>query len=89
MANTEIGGLVLVDGGFPNDYAEPVRSMPPLLLIRGKDDQTFPLSISQDLKRMVEGLGGPVDLDVYNGAGQVTAESVANLNQSGDSPDTF
>jgi dienelactone hydrolase len=70
MANdTEIEILVLVDGGFPNDYADPIRSMPPLHLIWGGADQTFPLSIALDLKRRVEALGGPVDLDIYDGAG--------------------
>ena len=67
--NTEIRALVLVDGGFPNNYAEPIASMPPLHLIWGGADQTFPLIIGQDLKQMVEGLGGVADLNVYEGAG--------------------
>lgn len=70
MANShDIGGLVLVDGGFPNDYAEPVRSMPPLHLIWGEADQTFPLPVGRRLKQTAEGLGGPVDLEVFKGAG--------------------
>jgi len=64
---TDIGALVLVDGGFPNGYSRPVRSLPPLQLIWGSADRTLPLSIGQDLHRMAQGLGGPVSLDVYQG----------------------
>lgn len=64
---TDVGALVLVDGGFPNGYPRPVRSMPPLQLIWGGADQTFPLPIGQDLLRMTQGLGGPASLDVYQG----------------------
>lgn len=63
----DIGALVLVDGGFPNGYSRPVRSLPPLQLIWGSADRTFPLSIGQDLHRMAQGLGGPASLDVYQG----------------------
>jgi dienelactone hydrolase len=64
---TDIGALVLVDGGFPNGYSRPVRSLPPLQLIWGSADRILPLSIGQDLHRMAQGLGGPVSLDVYQG----------------------
>ena len=64
---TDLGALVLVDGGFPNGYSGPVRSLPPLQLIWGSADRIFPLSIGQDLHRMAQDLGGPVSLDVYQG----------------------
>lgn len=67
VGRTDIDALVLVDGGFPNGYSQPVRSLPPLLLIWGSADQTFPLSIGQDLRRTAQQLGGPVALDVYEG----------------------
>lgn len=67
VERTDIGALVLVDGGFPNSYSRPVRSLPPLQLIWGSADRTMPLSIGQDLHRMAQGLGGPVSLDVYQG----------------------
>jgi dienelactone hydrolase len=63
----DIDALVLVDGGFPNNYSRPVRSLPPLLLIWGSADKTFPLSIGRDLQRTAQRLGGPVTLDVYEG----------------------
>ncbi|QXZ80491.1 dienelactone hydrolase family protein [Rhizobium sp. L51/94] len=63
----DIEALVLVDGGFPNDYSQPVRSLPPLHLIWGSADQTFPLSIGRELQRKAQRLGGPVALDVYEG----------------------
>lgn len=63
----DIDALVLVDGGFPNGYSQPVRSLPPLHLIWGSADQTFPLSIGRELQRMAQQLGGPVTLDVYEG----------------------
>lgn len=62
-----IDALVLVDGGFPNGYSQPVRSLPPLNLIWGSADQTFPVSIGRELQRMAKQLGGPVTLDVYEG----------------------
>lgn len=63
----DIDALVLVDGGFPNGYSQPVRSLPPLHLIWGSADQTFPLSIGRELHRTAQQLGGPVTLDVYEG----------------------
>lgn len=67
VGRSDIDALVLVDGGFPNGYSQPVRSMPPLLLIWGSADQTFPLSIGRELQRTAQQLGGPVTLDVYDG----------------------
>jgi dienelactone hydrolase len=67
VGQDDIDALVLVDGGFPNGYSQPVRSLPPLLLIWGSADQTFPLSIGRELQRMAQQLGGPVTLDVYKG----------------------
>lgn len=64
---SDIDALVLVDGGFPNGYSQPGRSLPPLLLIWGSADQTFPLSIGRGLQRTAQRLGGPVTLDVYEG----------------------
>lgn len=63
----DIDALVLVDGGFPNGYSQPVRSLPPLHLIWGSADQTFPLPVGRKLQRMAQKLGGPVTLDVYEG----------------------
>jgi hypothetical protein len=55
LGRTDIDALVLVDGGFPNGYSQPVRSLPPLLLIWGSADQTFPLLIGQELQRTAKG----------------------------------
>ncbi|QKK31744.1 dienelactone hydrolase family protein [Rhizobium indicum] len=62
-----IDALVLVDGGFPNDHSPPVHSLPPLLLIWGSADRTFPVSIGRELQRMAQRLGRPTTLDVYEG----------------------
>jgi dienelactone hydrolase len=67
VGRSDIGALVLVDGGFPKGYPQLGRSLPPLRLIWGSADQTFPLSIAQDLQRTAERLGRPVSLDVYEG----------------------
>jgi dienelactone hydrolase len=67
VGRSDIDALVLVDGGLPNGYSQPVRSFPPLLLIWGSQDRTFPLSTGQKLQRTVKSLGGPVTLDVYEG----------------------
>lgn len=67
VGRTDIDALVLVDGGLPNDYSRSVRSLPPLLLIWGSVDRTFPLSIGRELQRTAQQLGGPVTLDVYEG----------------------
>jgi dienelactone hydrolase len=67
VGRSDINALVLVDGGFPNGYSQPFRSLPPLLLIWGSADQTFPLSIGQELKRTWDRLGGPATLDMYEG----------------------
>ncbi len=64
-----IDALVLVDGGFPSGYSQPVRSLPPLHLIWGSADQTFPVSIGRELQRTAQQRGGPVDLNVYEGGG--------------------
>jgi dienelactone hydrolase len=64
---TDIGALVLVDGGFPSGYSQPVRSLPPLRLIWGGADRVFPLSIAGELHRMAQDLGGSASLDVYEG----------------------
>jgi dienelactone hydrolase len=61
----DVGALVLVDGGFPSGYSQPVRSLPPLHLIWGSADRIFPLSVGQELHRTAQQLGGPVTLDVY------------------------
>lgn len=67
VGRADIDALVLVDGGFPNGYSQPVRSLPPLLLVWGSADQTFPVSIGRELQRTAHALGGPVTLDVYDG----------------------
>ncbi len=67
VGRTDIDAVVLVDGGFPNGYARPTRSLPPMYLIWGSADQIFPLSIGRELQRTVRQLGGPVTLDVYDG----------------------
>ncbi|WP_307147454.1 dienelactone hydrolase family protein [Rhizobium tibeticum] len=67
VGRSDIDALVLVDGGFPNGYSQAVRSLPPLLLIWGSADRTFPLSIGRELQRIAQQLGGPVTLDVFEG----------------------
>lgn len=67
VGRADIDALVLVDGGLPNDYSKPVRSLPPLLLIWGSADRTFPVSIGRDLQRTAQQLGRSVTLDVYEG----------------------
>lgn len=67
VTRADVDALVLVDGGFPNGYSQPVRSLPALLLIWGSVDRTFPLSIGRELQRTAQQLGGPVILDVYEG----------------------
>jgi dienelactone hydrolase len=67
VGRADIDTLVLVDGGFPTGYSQPVRSLPPLLLIWGSADRTFPLPIGRELQRTAQRLGGPVTLDVYEG----------------------
>ncbi|SDN67585.1 Dienelactone hydrolase [Methylobacterium phyllostachyos] len=67
VGRSDIDALVLVDGGFPNSFAQPVRSLPPLLLIWGSADKTFPLSVGRELKQTAERLGRFVSLDVYQG----------------------
>ena len=67
VGRSNVDALVLVDGGFPNGYSRPVRSLPPLLLIWGSADQIFPLSIGQQLQRTAQKLGEPASLNVYEG----------------------
>ncbi|PDT12403.1 dienelactone hydrolase family protein [Rhizobium sp. M1] len=67
VGRADIDAVVLIDGGFPNAYSQPVRSLPPLLLIWGSADRTFPLSIGRELQRAAQRLGGSVALDVYDG----------------------
>jgi dienelactone hydrolase len=65
---TDIGALVLVDGGFPDDYSQPTRSLPPLHLIWGGADRTFPLSVGLGLQKLARQLGGTATLSVYKGS---------------------
>lgn len=69
VGRTDIDALVLVDGGLPNGYSHPIRSLPPLLLIWGSADRIFPLSIARALQAKARQLGKPVILDVYKGGG--------------------
>jgi dienelactone hydrolase len=64
---TDIGALVLVDGGFPDDYSQPTRSLPPLHLIWGGADRTFPLSVGLDLQKLARQRGGTASLSIYKG----------------------
>ncbi|CAN7313028.1 dienelactone hydrolase family protein [Devosia sp. LjRoot16] len=63
----DVAALVLVDGGLPNGYEEPLASLPPLRLIWGGADRTFPPAIAQALQKTVQGLGGSAELDIYPG----------------------
>lgn len=65
--STNIDALVLVDGGFPNDYDEAIHSLPPLYLIWGGADRTFPPTIAQNLLEQVRQLGVRADLALYEG----------------------
>jgi dienelactone hydrolase len=62
-----IRALVLVDGTFADDYAQPLRSLPPLQLIWGNADHTFPLSQGLELQRRARQLGGVARLNIYKG----------------------
>lgn len=64
---SDIDALVLVDGGFPSGYSQSVHSFPPLHLIWGSADRTFPLSIGRALHLKAQQLGGYATLDVYDG----------------------
>ncbi len=64
---TGIDALVLVDGGFPPGHSQPARPLPPLLLIWGSADETFPPAIGRELQRTAQRLGGPATLDIYEG----------------------
>jgi dienelactone hydrolase len=67
VERADIGALVLVDGGFPNGYARPISSLPPLHLIWGSADQTFPVSIGKELVRLAQHLGTAANMDIYDG----------------------
>ncbi|MBB3392904.1 dienelactone hydrolase [Rhizobium sp. BK275] len=64
---SDVDALVLIDGGFPDDYLQQARPLPPLLLVWGSADKTFPLSIGRELQRKARQLGGAAVLDVYEG----------------------
>lgn len=64
---SNIGALVLVDGGFPNDSPPPQHALPPLQLIWGSADRVFPLSTGQKLLQTAQTLGGTASLEVYPG----------------------
>lgn len=65
---TDIGALVLVDGGFPQGDAPALRSLPPLRLIWGGRDRVFPVSTARKLLDVALRLRGAASLDVYDGA---------------------
>ncbi|WP_225578369.1 dienelactone hydrolase family protein [Rhodanobacter sp. 7MK24] len=65
--STDIDALVIVDGGFPEGYTDPVHALPPLRLIWGDGDKTFPLAVGAGLKRMARRLGDEADFDIYKG----------------------
>lgn len=67
VGQTNIDTLVLVDGGFPNGYSKQVGILPPLLLIWGSDDQTFPMSVGVELERTAQKIGVPATLETYRG----------------------
>ena len=53
--------------GSLNDY---VRSeLPPILLIHGDQDETVPLSISENFQNELHAKGAPSELKIYRGAG--------------------
>lgn len=64
---SDIAALVLVDGGFPNGYSQPIRSLPPTHLIWGSADRVFPLSIGQELRDLVHSVGSSSSLVVFEG----------------------
>ena len=63
--NSDIAALVLVDGAFPDGYSKRVRSLPPLYIVWGAADRTFPISTAEKLRQMAQGLGGSVSFNVY------------------------
>jgi dienelactone hydrolase len=64
---SDIGALVIVDGSFPDGYSQPVHSLPPLYLIWGSEDRTFPLAVGLNLQHMAQHLGRATSIDVYKG----------------------
>lgn len=65
--NQQFAAVVLVDSGFPAGYQKPITSMPPLQLIWGEADQSFPLSGAKRLESQMKHLGGQVALTTYPG----------------------
>ncbi|GFZ88859.1 dienelactone hydrolase family protein [Dyella caseinilytica] len=63
--SADIGALVIVDGNFPDGYSQPVRSLPPLHLIWGSADRTFPVPVGLNLQRIARHLVDAADIDIY------------------------
>lgn len=65
VGRTDVDALVLVDGAFPNGHSQPLRPLPPMLLIWGGADEVFPISIAKELQRTAQQLGGKSLLQIY------------------------
>jgi dienelactone hydrolase len=65
--NNRFSALVLVDGGFPNHFQQPLTSMPALQLIWGEADRAFPVTGAKSLEARIKKLGRPVALTTYPG----------------------
>lgn len=67
--SASIDAVAVVDGGLPASFKSRVRSMPPLLLIWGSDDQVFPLTTATKLRDFTRTLGGTAEVHVYREEG--------------------
>ncbi|PYE87846.1 dienelactone hydrolase family protein [Phyllobacterium leguminum] len=64
---SDIGALVLVDGGLPNGYSQPIQSLPPTHLIWGSADRVFPLNAGKKLRDLAQSTGSPASLAIFEG----------------------
>jgi dienelactone hydrolase len=67
--SSDIDASAIVDGSFPANFQQRVRSLPPLLMIWGGDDRVFPLSAGTKLRDLARSLGAAAELRAYGGEG--------------------
>jgi len=67
--DTRVRAVVELFGGLPDELADRLESMPPILILHGEADRTVPVSEARKLEQLLKERGFPHEAKIYPGQG--------------------
>jgi dipeptidyl aminopeptidase/acylaminoacyl peptidase len=72
-----VRAVVELAGGIDDSYAKKVKRMPPTLIVHGKSDRRVEPERATELEQLLQGMGVPVEMKLYEGEGHMLSPRAA------------